>query len=506
MVKLALAVAALLVAGCFEDRYTCITDAQCDLGAGGRCEVDGFCTSRDPACPTLRAYEEHAGELANACYDDRVAPLNACAGGQPPAAPQGCFADVCERLPACCELAWTDACVQIAQQVCTDLVCDTRIAFAAVRGSTTELWDARWDGTQWTFTREEQLVEPFAWVGPAPGTIEPRLVRATATTLEIGDRVIDIPMERSYGSVTSIGFDRDNRDTIVAGYSESGAIAFEVRKLDDDSVRTYPLTGNVNTASLSWGDINRDSFPDGVSRTTTQQTAYSFLENIEVENFERKVSNTVTANTQGGSTPGAPGVRNLEWLDLDGDRRLDLAVIGASVRIHTNADGLRDAAERDLDCIPPSTMKPCSDDPEPNLEASAFAGGALPDLDQPSLVIGAWPARKLFRATPGQGNAIDVTPLSFPGDNCSCTANCTNCPGANCSCTYDCGTCNTLLAIIARDLDGDHELDLVVIDSKLRLYTALAAASFAWSIPQNIPTTFANTFFNVIASVSGAPR
>ena len=63
-----------------------------------------------------------------------------------------------------------------------------------------------------------------------------------------------------------------------------------------------------------------------------------------------------------------------------------------------------------------------------------------------------------------------------------------------------------MLALVSRDLDGDHLLDLVAIDARLRIYTALAANSFAWSAPTSIPTTVTSTFYSVNVSVSGAPR
>ena len=128
----------LLASGCFADRYRCTSDVQCDVGDGGRCETDGYCSARDITCATERRYGTHAGERAGQCVDDRVTPINACAGGQPPARPEGCFATVCERLPACCEVAWLDACAQLAQQEC-EVDCDVRIAITATRGMVTEL-------------------------------------------------------------------------------------------------------------------------------------------------------------------------------------------------------------------------------------------------------------------------------------------------------------------------------------------------------------------------------
>jgi hypothetical protein len=492
---------ACAVTGCFSDTtYRCTEDSQCDLGDDGRCQ-NGYCTSRDPACDTLRSYEELAGSMTNACYDDRRTPDNPCAGGQPPASREGCYVDVCARVPACCDLAWTDACAQIAQEEC-DVVCDTRIALTATRNMNVERWDLRWSGTQWAITRETRLGNPFGWIAPAPGTTEPRLVGTTATTLEFGDTSIAVPAGRDYQSITSIGFERDNRDTVAAVYEVGGGAMVELYKLDDLSLREVMLSGNVDGTSLAWGDIDRDGFPDAVSRTDS--SAYSLLFNIEDADFRRKLTAQIQANTQGGGTPGSPQTRSLDWLDLDGDTLLDLVVFGSSVRLHTSPDGLRDIAERDLDCIPPSTQKPCSDDPEPNLEASSFAGAAFPTAEGPSIILSPFPARKLFRARQ-QGDAIMVAPLSFPGDNCNCMANCTMCPGNNCSCTYDCSNCVTILGVVARDLDGDHKLDLVAIDARLRIYTALAPG-FTWSAATQIPTTFANTFFSLGISTTGAVR
>jgi hypothetical protein len=108
----------LVLTACYDDHYRCTIDAQCDLGAGGRCELDGHCTVLDPTCPTERAYAEHSGQYTGACYDFRIAPENPCIGGQPPATALGCLSEVCVVLPACCKVGWSDACVQIAEQLC----------------------------------------------------------------------------------------------------------------------------------------------------------------------------------------------------------------------------------------------------------------------------------------------------------------------------------------------------------------------------------------------------
>jgi hypothetical protein len=199
MVKLAIACA--LLVGCFDDRYRCTTDSQCDIGAAGSCEVDGFCTTADATCPTHRRYV-HAGELSDTCFDDRAVPRNACAGGQAPALPDGCFATVCERLPACCDVGWSDACVQLAQETCTDLTCDTRLAITATRGQVSERYALRWNGARWQVTPRDDA-SALSWVAPGPGELEPRLGYVTGGELVVGDVHLAAPADRTYVSISS---------------------------------------------------------------------------------------------------------------------------------------------------------------------------------------------------------------------------------------------------------------------------------------------------------------
>jgi hypothetical protein len=486
----------LLVAGCYEDRYECDNRDDCDLGQGGRCEVDGYCSQRELTCATLRQYTEHSGVLSKQCFDDAIVPLNACAGGQPPARRDGgCFTQVCDRLPTCCDVAWTDACVQVAQETAScGLACDTRIAITAVRNAVTERWDVKWTGTEWTSVQRNELTA-LAWVAPAAGTIEPRLAGATDSELIIGDTHIPIDAGRVYGSITSIGFDRDRRDTIVTAFNANGN-KLEVWKLD---TRTSLVVGAPGTVGLGWGEENRDTYPDAVVRSATNQ--YSFLHNIDDENFDRRFLNQTTVNVNTGGTPGAPAIRSFDWIDFNADTKLDLAMFGADIRIHTNEAGLNESA-RIIDCDPPTTQRACSSDVnEPNLEALSFAGAALPTAAGPSLVFATFPDRRLYRTFPNG----DVEPLAFPG-SCSCGKTCTGgCPGPDCSCTYNCNTCVPVLAIVARDVDYDHVLDLIAIDAKLQLYIAKASNQYTFGGATGVPTAFPNTFYSIDVSVSGAP-
>lgn len=491
---------ALAATGCFEDRYICTSDAQCDVGEGGRCEINNFCTRFDAGCATTRRYTAHSGALSETCFDDRVEPANACVGGQAPAPTTGCFAEVCAVLPACCDVGWTDACVPIAQQVCPDLICDTRIAVTATRGANVTLVDARWDGVTWTFDERDDIRAPFAWLAPAPGSVDPRLSAVTDGALLIGDEPYLVPSDRAYQSLSSVQLDRDGRDTLVVSYQQGMPVKHVVEVFDARG--TFRETTVPASQGLSWGDINRDGFPDAVVKTNTQ---FYFLDNVDSADHVRRVSNSVVANVGGNLTPGQPGVRHIDWLDFDGDLELDLAVFGASLRIHRAADGLRNAPEHILDCDPPTTGQTCPAGTAPNFERATYAGAALPRLGDPAVVVASYPNRTLHlvRRTAG---VIAVAPLKFPGDGCECEETCTMCPGNQCSCTYDCTACPSVLALVARDLDGDHQLDLVAIDAKLQLYTALASANYVFGAPVQVPVIQNNVWVNVQTSVAGAPR
>jgi hypothetical protein len=58
-----------------------------------------------------------------------------------------------------------------------------------------------------------------------------------------------------------------------------------------------------------------------------------------------------------------------------------------------------------------------------------------------------------------------------------------------------------------RDLDGDHALDVVAIDSNLQVYTGLARDNLQLRAAFKIPTVpAAPDFFAVRTSVTGAAR
>ncbi len=468
MVRWVAACAALVAVGCFEDRYQCTTDAQCDLGEAGRCEADGFCTAFDRSCETERRYAAHSGEREGTCLDDRVTLANPCASGQPPARPDGCAADVCAALPTCCETGWSDACVQQAQLAC-DLRCDTRIAVTATRNARTELWDLVWNGTAWTATERTDRVTLLAWLAPPPGGLEPRLAGFSPEgPLLVDDRPFDVPGGRTYQSITSVALDRDGRDKIVLGFQ---AATQEVQVLDLDTRTSREIVTGVATG-LVWGDSDRDAFPDGAAG---QGTRYSLLDNLDGADHVRTLS-TATSNVNNGTTEGSPPLRELEWLDLDGDRNLDFVVFGSQIRAHIAADRLKDTPQVVIDCDPPRTGCPVAEAP-----ISSYAGTAVPSLGAPALLAAAFPARHVYRLT--LAGTPPVLAVALVADECP--------------------TCLPIVAATARDLDGDHQLDFIGLDANLRIYTALTTDGF--TIKEQPIAARPTLFITVGLSVSGAP-
>jgi len=507
MVKRALWMLVLVAAGCYEDRYECGRDQHCNLGEGGRCEVTGYCTRYDITCTSQRRYA-HAGEFGDACFEDNVVPVNPCAGGQPPARDEGaCFEAVCERMPACCEIAWLDTCAQLAQLTADcNLACDTRIAITAARGgSTVEHWDARYASGGWARVDKHEGIDLLAWVAPEPGSPDPRLVVAGAGELMIGGA--SFPATGTYEQVAAIPIDHDGRDTVTATVKVPDGVGnrFEVIKVATGDGRLQ--AGIQGLALLTWGDINRDGYPDATVRGASE--SYNLLTNIIDEMFIRRLVLTTQVMIETGATAPMPNIRAMEWLPLDDDTNLDLAVFGADVRLHTSDLAIGPAA-RVIDCIPPSTTRTCSMlDPPDNLTGASFTGAAVPAMGAalPSVVIASFPRRDLYRVWPDG----TVTDIDFPGEGCSCPVmNCTGtCPGPTCAdCTYNnCGSCPAVLALVARDLDHDHDLDLIAIDARLQLYIGKAENdAFTFDpVPRVTGTYGVNfSFFTVDVSVTGA--
>jgi len=481
------ALAAATLAACVDPDYRCSLDRECDVGEAGRCELDHRCTASDPSCQTHRRYSDHSGPRSGTCFDDQVALADVCAAGQPPATAEGCAASVCQALPGCCSTGWSEACVQQAQILCSDVTCDTRIAITANKPGHTELWDLRWDGAAWS-ARPDARQTLLAWLAPAPGSSEPRLAGFMGNAFVGDDFLIPVAATHTYVDATSVDFDRDGRATAALGYTDAAGPHLEITKLDDSASR------RIDTAAvtrLSWGDVDHDAFPDGIAAAGGTATRYNLLSNSEAEDHTRTIDDRLMTNVTGGTSGTAAGnpppVRSFDWIDLDGDHQLDAVVYGFSVDVHPGkGDGIGTNVLIRIDCDPPGSSNSC----DAMVQADqAFAGAALPAEAGAALVIAGHPRRALYRA---ELRAAPVSasfqPYTFPVEACA-------------------ATCAPILAVVVRDLDGDHALDVIAIDADLQVYTGLARDNLQLRAAIKLPTTpAAPGFFVVRTSVTGAAR
>ena len=472
------------LAACVHPDYHCVSDHDCDVGEAGRCELDHRCTAYDPTCPTHRRYSDHSGASSNTCFDDQIALANLCAAGQPPATPEGCAATVCQALPSCCASGWSEACVHQAQLLCNDVVCDTRIAITANKPGRSELWDLRWDGAQWT-ARLDTRQSVLAWLAPPPGGLAPRLAGFSGGALVFDGGSIPAAASRNYLEATSVDFDRDGRPTAVLGFSDSAGPHLEIAKLDDGASR---IVASAGATRLSWGDVDRDAFPDGIAEAGTS-TRYHLLSNTEADDRSRQIDDRISTTVAGGTSSmvnnNPPAVRGYDWIDVDGDHELDAVAYGYSVNVHVaRGEPLGTTLLVRIDCDPPGPASSC----DAMVQADhAFAGASVASPAGASLVIASHPTRALYRADL-HATPPTLMPFVFPVEACG-------------------ATCPPILAVVVRDLDGDHQLDVIAIDADLQVYTSLATDNLRLHPAIKLPTTPATPgFFAVRTSISGAPR
>lgn len=476
--------ALLALSACLHDHYTCETDSDCDLGVAGRCEADHHCTQLDMTCPTERAYTPHSGAESGMCFAGQIALANPCAPDQPAAEPSGCAASVCAKLPACCSTMWTEACVLEAQRTC-GIACDTRLAITATRGARTDQWLASTrDGTTWQVTARGSA-DVLAYVAPTPGGTAPRLASIENGMLALDDQpLLAVGSDRTYEDITSTDAERSLRDTLSLASIDSSFGQHE-QLVDVATGRIRNLGGPA--LRQVWGDYDHDAFPDLVAVAGSH---YDMLKNDETSSHVRTFAQVFDSTVTGFSTASSPAIRALTWGDLQGDHELDLVVFGDSIRIHKGAPtGVPDIAIT-FDCDPPTNPPGvCGAGSGSNDTGSAaFSGAVLPEGSGAALVTATFPTRGLYRIRNATGTS-EVTPLSLDG---SVSPN------------------SAIIAVVVRDLDGDHALDVLAIDQQLDFYVALSktdptltrfveVSPFGGSL---VPP--ANGFSSVRVSASGA--
>ncbi len=443
----------LATTGCWgtRDSYHCDNDSDCDLGTAGRCELDHRCTVYDAACATERSYTDHSGALSGRCFDDHATPVNACAAGQAPAVRAGCFADVCDAEPACCTTAWSEACVLEAQIRCPELTCATQVALTATKGGITELWQLAWGPSGWTSAAQSGGEAFLVWLAPAPGTANPRLatLRDARRTLLV-DTTAYAVADRPYQWLTSVDLDRDGRDSIALSSGDAmSPFTIEMIELTTDTRRDLVTPA---TQRLTFADYDHDAFPDAFAFAGNN---YHVLASIGDHGAARELAPTTTNAIPGSvnnNTPGTNGVHGIELADVDRDHQLDLIATGNTVRIHLAVPRIRDQPNLSIDCAPPVAPGSACD---PTL--AAFASTVVPQQASTALYVGLFPQRTLYRGEiSGSPPALNFVPITVP------------CPGAP-------GTCPGFIGMFARDLDGDHKIDIVAIDADLALVTLLSS-------------------------------
>lgn len=476
---------AVALGACVDPDYVCHATSDCDVGTAGRCELDHRCTAIDATCPTHRRYSDHSGPVSGQCYDDSVAPSDPCAPGQPPAVATGCAASVCDALPSCCTTGWSEACVQQAQIQCAELQCDTRIAITAGKSGKPELWDVRWNGTSWSATEDTVRKTSLSWLPPGAGVAQPRLAGFLDGALSVDGATYPLSPDRSYLDATAVDFDRDGRPTAMLAFTDLDGPHLQVLKLDDASSRVIDTAGAVK---LSWGDVDQDAYPDGIAEQASS-ARYNLASNIEAADHSRAIDDRVVTNVSGTSvtTDVPPALRSFDWLDIDGDHHLDVVAYGYSVDVHSGQGGaIGTSMLVRLDCDPPRASSGCLSTEQ---MAQSFAGAALPSSTVPALVLATQPGRALYKVT-AVGTPIMVTAAqySFPVEAC----------GAMCA---------PIVAVVTRDLDGDHALDVIAIDANLTIYTGLAKDGLALHAAIKVPTTpMLPNFSAVRTSTTGAIR
>ncbi|MEO8551200.1 MAG: hypothetical protein ABI678_14555, partial [Kofleriaceae bacterium] len=458
----------------------------------GRCEADHVCTGEDDSCAQSHRRYSHAAGHHDECFTGLVTPIDYCAADQPPAPDEGCAHAVCAELPSCCTTTWGDACVMAAQLApACGLACDLRVAIVAQHNAfEPELWDLRYADQQWHATRRTDRQTLIGWLAPPPGGVEPRLAAiASPSALVVesshGASTLALDPESVYHDLQSLDLDRDLRDTIVLDSSNTRRLGLEVLKVDTDELRGFDLNAS---ARMSFGALTTDGVPDiypdlVVNQGSDYRVDESIFTNDPLHLAGRQMAEIVQG-AFGDNTPGSAGpLKAYAWADVDGDHALDIVAFASSLRVYTDARSVTPFV--DVDCDPPSVTPTC-------VAASvSYTGAVWPTATGIHLLVAPFDqgaqTRKLIQIDVHPDHTITETPFALPQ-----VPACTNC---------------SIQAVIVRDLDGDHVLDLVLIDSQLTVLVALSKDDPSLHTWTEVHPMIAATppYTNVKVSVSGAP-
>ena len=475
----------LAATGCVRDSYFCELDSDCDAGTAGRCETDHRCTALDDNCPTRRRYTSHSGDQSGQCYAGTAELANACMGGQPPAIADGCAGDVCELLPSCCVSGWTNACAAQAQITCPEQACSTTIAVTAssLDGTHAELWELAWTGEGWEARPQPADGVWFGYAAPAPGTVAPRKMAITldaAFSLVVDGRAPISLAARRYVEATSVDFDRDRRDTVALTWTDFGVPprvgGVELLHLDDLTDRDIESAGLIS--GLEWGAYDDDAFPDAAAGkgVAVNPGQYTFLHSAPAGDGLAYLLDPLAGSNF--TMPTAPATRSMQWADLDGDEVMDLVAFGSNARVHLSKGNphVSDTQAVAFDCSPihaaPFSKTTCGETEPTDLVGTVVITGTTPRI-----VLGDTTTQELFRIDDVTSSDPVVTQI----------LKCPSVGGIEAAFAFapaPAAACLPFLAVVARDLDHDGAMDLVAIDTQLRVFTSRdGGKSFAIETP-----------------------
>lgn len=457
VVKLALAlVTATLSAACLRTpAYHCDSAAQCEAGGvAGRCEASGYCSVPDPSCGS--GYRWASGAPDSGCVGaggpdggpgstfDLCWPQPARARGV-----DACVDSVCAKDARCCDREWSDQCVNLAETTCGH-------ACGAVVGSIGygTIRVQQWDGTRlapvWTKTTFANTgTSAIAWAD-FDGDHKPDLATCESGSQTLPGKICVWTNGGSCGEafcqvkcvdsadcyqVSWVDIDHDgDLDVAMMGAYQS-ALWLNDQGLFGNTLR-MPF-GAANVAGAAWADV------DGDGQIDIAQAGYDSKAIVSRITSGGPDAVTLTPIWDDSATDATSRHEDVAFGDVDLDGRVDLVVSGQGLlKVWKNATPEADGF---MTGTTPSYTDPTYD----------AASIALLDVDEDG---------DLDLVVADDGGHVDV--LRNNAANGASTITMTP--------FWVSGASFNVAEVVARDVDGDHHVDLVVGSDEVSASTSLS--------------------------------
>jgi hypothetical protein len=285
---------AILVGGCLRTtRYQCARADQCDLaGAVGRCEPNNYCSTADGSCTSGFRWASSAPE-AGACVevpdaagaavdaatdapvDAAPYPVNECVVQSAiPATASTCAAEVCALDARCCTREWSDQCVHLVERQCGKS-CSQRLALIGDGMLRVQQWDGSKFVTEWSHavalgdaTADAPALAAVTW-GDIDGDLKPDLI----SCVEGGDAQIwknggtcgetfcpiATVVANGCQQIACIDADHDGDLDVVMGGAYRGGLWINDGGLFGATIDVF--NGYIN-AGMDWADLDGDGILD----------------------------------------------------------------------------------------------------------------------------------------------------------------------------------------------------------------------------------------------------